>query len=293
MNNPDLISQIASPSETNTIEQFTWLDLLLVIVENLRLLVLGPLVAGLVAFVGASLMPKTYESTAILNAEQATASLMNSASVLDPIAVDLGYTQKLGMDEARLKIKKEVQIHFNAKDKLLNVTAQAQTPQAAQVLVQAVLNQTYLKSKPRDSEKLRLQKQLEQAQNQEKQAYQSANILGKKLDTVAIAGGSDLVQGYAQMLRVLQESQEKQLDIEKQLNGLDSSVLVQEPTLPSKHKDDKRGLITLLVVQLVGFILFVGIFVIRAFRGAAENFNSTKKIKNIKTAWRKTFGFSM
>lgn len=222
MNNPDLISQIASPSETNTIEQFTWLDLLLVIVENLRLLVLGPLVAGLVAFVGASLMPKTYESTAILNAEQATASLMNSASVLDPIAVDLGYTQKLGMDEARLKIKKEVQIHFNAKDKLLNVTAQAQTPQAAQVLVQAVLNQTYLKSKPRDSEKLRLQKQLEQAQNQEKQAYQSANILGKKLDTVAIAGGSDLVQGYAQMLRVLQESQEKQLDIEKQLNGLDS-----------------------------------------------------------------------
>lgn len=68
---------------------------------------------------------------------------------------------------------------------------------------------------------------------------------------------------------------------------------MQEPTLPSKHKDDKRGLITLLVVQLVGFILFVGIFVIRAFRGAAENFNSTKKIKNIKTAWRKTFGFSM
>jgi len=39
------------------------LDLLHTIVENLRLLVIGPIVVGLLALAGASLWPATYESS--------------------------------------------------------------------------------------------------------------------------------------------------------------------------------------------------------------------------------------
>jgi uncharacterized protein involved in exopolysaccharide biosynthesis len=118
MNTPDQLSTPVTPSEANAVEEFTLLDLLLVVVDNLRLLVLGPLLAGLLAFIWVSLAPKTYESTAILKANQATASLVNSASVLDPVAASLGLSKKLEVDDARLELKKQIKVNLNAKDNL-------------------------------------------------------------------------------------------------------------------------------------------------------------------------------
>jgi capsular polysaccharide biosynthesis protein len=145
-------------------DEISLLDLLQTIVDNLRLLVIGPILVGLLALGWASFLPKTYQSTAILNADQTTASLMHSAAVLDPIASQLGYTPLMSSDEARAELKAQVKANFSAKDKLLTLTAQANSPQAAQALAQAVLQQAYIQSQPRDSAKLRLQKQLTQAQ---------------------------------------------------------------------------------------------------------------------------------
>ena len=92
-------------------------------------------VVGLLALAWASFIPKTYESTAILKAEQTTASLMLSAAVLDPIAANLGYTPKQEQDEARDKLKSQIKANVNAKDKLLTLTAQANSPQAAQIVL--------------------------------------------------------------------------------------------------------------------------------------------------------------
>jgi hypothetical protein len=286
----DPISPVSSQSAVNTVEEFTLLDLLLVIVENLRLLVLGPILAGLIVFTTVSFLPKTYESTAILKAEQATASLVNSASVLDPIAASLGLTKKLEVDEARLELKTKIQVHVNAKDKLLTLTTRSETPQAAQALAQAVLNQTYLNSQPRDSEKLRLQKQLEQALTREKQANQAAQILAKNLDKNANV--SEVAQGYAQVVRVEQESQEAQVEIERQLNGLDSSALVQEPSLPTNHVSTKRGLVTVMTVQGVGFLLLIGVFVRNSLRNSRRNTIAAQKLDTLKASWRRALGFS-
>jgi capsule polysaccharide export protein KpsE/RkpR len=195
------------------------------------------------------------------------------------------------MDEARLNLQKEIHIHLNAKDKLLHLTAQAETPQAAQTLAQAILNQTFTNSQPRDSEKMRLQKQLEQAQTREKMAQQSADVMGKKLESITTGGSSEVAQGYAQMIRVVQESQAAQNDIERQLNGLDSSELVQEPTLPTKHKEIKRGLISFLAMQFVLFIIFLKITTSIAIKNSAENIDNIKKIENIKNTFKKSIYF--
>jgi uncharacterized protein involved in exopolysaccharide biosynthesis len=286
----DSISSSTSQSAVNTVEQFTLLDLLLVVVDNLRLLVLGPLLAGLLAFIWVSLAPKTYESTAILKANQATASLVNSASVLDPVASSLGLTKKLEVDDARLELKKQIQVRMNAKDNLLTLTTRSETPQGAQALAQAVLNQTYLNSQPRDSEKLRLQKQLEQALTREKQANQAAQILANNLDSNA--GVSEVAQGYPQVMRVVQESQAAQIEIERQLNGLDSSALVQEPTVPTKHRATNSGLITVLVVQAAGFFLLIWVFVRNSLRNSRRSTTAAQKLDSLKASWRRAVGFS-
>jgi hypothetical protein len=220
-------------------DEISLLDLLHTITENLRLLVIGPIVVGLLALAGASLWPKTYESTVILKAEQVTASLMLSAGVLDPIAANLGYTPKLDQEAARDKLKSQIKSSFNAKDKLMTLTTQADTPQAAQALAHAVLQHTYTQTQPRDSAKLRLQKQLAQAQAREKEANQTAVLLAGKMEKLGGDVSFQVAQGYAQMIGVVKESQATQIDIERQLQGLDDSALLQEapcrPNMPSPN----------------------------------------------------------
>lgn len=273
-------------------DDISLLDLLQTIAENLRLLVIGPIVVGLLALAGASFWPKTYESTAILRADPTIASLMLSASVLDPIAANLGYTPKQEQDAARDKLKSQIKASVNAKDKLLTLTTQGDTPQAAQALAKAVLQQTYAQSQPRDSEKLRLQKQLAQAQSREKEASQTAQLLGRKMDGVGTAGASEVAQGYAQMIAVVKESQTIQIDIERQLQALDDSALLQEATLPTKHASPKRGIITIMAALAAGFALLLFVFMREALRNAAQDAESAQKLSAIQTAWRKALGKS-
>ncbi len=270
-------------------DEISLLDLLQTIVDNLRLLVIGPILAGLLALTAASFWPKTYESTAILKAEPIVASIMLSAAVLDPIASSLGYTPKMPADDARTKLKGQIKASVN-KDKLLTLTTQANTPQAAQALAQAVLQQTYTQSQPRDSEKLRLQKQLAQSQAREKEATQTAQLLGRKLDSAGGAGASEVAQGYAQMVEMIKASQNTQLDIERQLQGLDASALVQEATLPTKHATPKRSLVAIIAALATGFALLLFVFIRQALRSASQNEESAQKINALQASWRKALG---
>ena len=292
---PPPIPSISSPKMTDTPlypedDEISLLDLLQTIVDNLRLLVIGPIVAGLLALAAASFWPKSYESTAILKAEPLVASIMLSAAVLDPISSSLGYTPQMPADEARTKLKEQIKASINNKDKLLTLSTQANTPQAAQALAQAVLQQTYTQSQPRDSEKLRLQKQLAQSQAREKEATQTAQLLGRKLDAAGSAGASEVAQGYAQMIGVVKDSQNTQIDIERQLQGLDASALVQEATLPTKHVSPKRSLVAIIAALAAGFALLLFVFTRQALRSASQNEESAQKINALQASWRKALG---
>lgn len=235
MNTSQPNSQFTNPSDTRAVEATTLLDLVLTIVDNLRLLIVVPLLAGLVVYTIASIWPKTYESTAILKADKIVVSLMNSASVLDPIARSLASALQRPIDDAHRKLKSQVQARFNSKEKFITLTVQAESPQAAQALASTVLQQTYVQSRSRDSEQIRLYKQLEQAKVREKEASDAAKLLSKKIESLVTVGVPEVAQGYAQMMRMVQESQAQQSSIEQELIGVDASAIVQESTLPYRH----------------------------------------------------------
>jgi LPS O-antigen subunit length determinant protein (WzzB/FepE family) len=281
------VMQTPHSPEYPTEDEISLLDILQVVVDNLRLLVIGPMLAGLLALAVAWVWPKTYESTAILKADQTTASVMLSAAVLDPIARNMGYATTMSTDEARMKLARQVKANINAKDKLLTLTTQADTPQAAQALAQAVLQQTFTLSQPRDNEKLRLEKQLAQAKAREAEATQAMQLLGKKLDATAGVGTSEMAQGYAQMLGVVKESQAAQVDIERQLQSLDTSALVQQPTLPTKPIAPKRSLVAILATLAAGFFLLLFVFLRHSIHNLSQNGKLAQKLETLKIAWRK------
>lgn len=292
---PPPIPSISSQKMTDTPhfpedDEISLLDLLQTIVDNLRLLIIGPLVAGLLAYGVALVIPKTYESTAILKSEQNLAGQMLTASVLDPIAAKLGYTPKMEADDARDKLKKEIKASYNAKDKLVTLTAQATSPQAAQALANDVLVQVYAQTQPRDSAKQSLQKQLTQLQTREKELTQSAKILERRLEQATGNGVSEVAQGYAQLIGVIEKNQESQIKIEKELKGIDSSDLIQSPTLPTKKVAPKRGLIAIMAALAAGFALLLFVFIRQAFRNASQNEESAQKINALQVSWRKALG---
>jgi uncharacterized protein involved in exopolysaccharide biosynthesis len=271
-------------------DEISLLDLLQTIVDNLRLLVIGPLVAGLLAYGVSLVIPKTYESTAILKSEQNLAGQMLNASVLDPIAAKLGYTPKMEADDARDKLQKEIKASYNVKDKLVTVTAQASSPQAAQALASDVLAQIYVQTQPRDSAQQRLQKQLTQLQTRDKELTQSAKILERRLEQGAGNGVSEVAQGYAQLIGVIEKTQENQIKVEKELKGIDSSDVIQSPTLPTKKIAPKGGLIAIIAMLVAGFALLLFVFIRQALRNASQNEESAEKIKALQTSLRKVLG---
>ena len=271
-------------------DEISLLDLLQTIVDNLRLLVISPILVGLLSYCVALVVPKTYESTAILKSEQNLAGQMLTASVLDPIAAKLGYVPNMAADDARDQLKKEVKVSFNAKDKLVTLTAQATSPQAAQALANDWLAQIYVQAQPRDSEKQSLQKQLTQLQAREKELTQSARILERRLEQVSGNGVSEVAQGYAQLIGVIEKTQQSQINVEKELKGIDSSYLIQSPTLPTKKIAPKRSLIALIAALATVFAMLLFVFIRQALRNAMQNEESAAKIKALQVSLRKSLG---
>lgn len=138
-------------------DEISLLSLQQIIVDNLRLLVIGAIVAGLLALAFASLWPQAYESTAMLKAQPSVTS-------------SLGHTPKMPSGDVHKKIKEQIKGGINNKDKRLNLTTQANTPQAAQVRT--------------------------------KEATQAKQLLARNLDSAGSTSVSEMAHGYAQMIDV-------------------------------------------------------------------------------------------
>lgn len=115
------------------------LDILLVIAANLRLLVLGPLLAGVLAYGAVFVWPARYESVAVQMGDMQLVAMMNSARVLDAVAAESPFLHGDDADELREHLRSDIKVSFSPKDRTVTVRATAGTPAHAQQLVASVL----------------------------------------------------------------------------------------------------------------------------------------------------------
>lgn len=270
----------------NTDEDASLLDVLLTLAENLKLLIIGPLVVGLCALSISFMLPKTYQSVAVLQAEQATATLMTTAAVLDPVAAGLGMDKEDGVEGARRTLRENIKAAVGRNDKLLTLTVSAPTPERAQATANAVLEQTYLQSRPKGSVGKRLAGQLAEAQGRLKNAESAAAGMLKRLETSAVSapGGSELARGYADLLTAAAAAQGQVSALETQLEGLSAALLVQAPTLPQRASQPKKALMAIGATLGTGLLLLLFIFVRQALRTTATDAEAAGKLARIRRA---------
>ncbi|MDP1731725.1 MAG: hypothetical protein Q8L54_11250, partial [Devosia sp.] len=188
------------------------LDVVVTLAESWRLLLLGPLLAGAIAFGGAAFMPKAYESEAVLGLSASELVLLRSARVLDPVLEQQGLAGASGVDAAR------EQLIASLKTKRIGETGQAgetgfyrvevSQPAApdAQALLQQIIAQLIVQSAPRGAARRTLELRLASAREALDQLIAGQEKLGVIYETAASRAAADgSVMGLGEVGRSIVE----------------------------------------------------------------------------------------
>lgn len=277
-----------APKGANSVQnEVGLLDLLVTLSENIKLLVIGPLVVGLCALMVSFLLPQTFQSVAVLQADQTTASLMSTASVLDPVIASLGLAKDDTVEEARVKLREQIKANVGRVDKLLTLTVSDRTALQAQAIAKALLQQTYVESRPKGSVRVRIGIQLEEARTRLKNAQDASAGVLKRLESngSSTAGGVELARGYAELLSATGAAQGQVSLLEAQLEGLTDAQLLQVPTLAQKASQPKKVLIAIGATLAAGIALLLFIFIRQSFINTTPSEKTYAKVLRIRNSF--------
>jgi hypothetical protein len=271
--------------EINSSEEpgLSLLDLLLVVAENIRLLVFGPLLFGLAALVFGLFLPQSFTSQSILTSAPVQAvSMMASPLVLDPVIKTLNLAEMSSIEGARAKLASQIKVTLG-KDTLLRVDVTAGSPAEAQMLANLVIDAYFKSTIPGELDRIDLEKKLVYAKASlasvrlliDRITAGGTGLLNKPL-TLGEAGTSVVALGELQA-RYLGDV----LSIPRALQGLSRDVLIQPPTLPTIAVAPKKSLIAILASLASGFVLLLWVFMRKAWHNTAQDPLGAEKQKRL------------
>ena len=279
-------------------DEISLLDLLLVVAENIKLLVFGPIVAGLLALAIAFALPQKFVSQAIL-AFPSTASASASASasvaqtaamlvsplVLDPVIDAHGLAKGRSTQVARNELVDQVKAVVG-KDGLLRLDVTANAAKEAQALSNAIIDSWRKSTVPSEQESKDLERRLSVAQN-------GLKTVTALLERLALDGGTSLARPLTRGeggtgLVAVGELQYRYLTdvltIPRILEGASRDVVRQPPTLPTEAVSPKKGLVAIVTGFGVGFLLLFWVFVRQAWKSAVRDSEDSEKVGKLRTA---------
>ena len=285
-------------------QDISLLDLLLIAAGEIKLLILGPLLVGLLALGVGYALPQSFTSQAILLLPTPTSTsitiqlptpnqvavMLVGPIVLDPVIESLKLSKGAPIQLTRVELAKQIKATVG-KDMLLRFDVNANTPLQAQTLANAVIDSWLKSTVPGDQDRADMEQRLTRSKAslasvdrlQERLIAQGADELGKPL-TRGDAGAGIVIVAELQA-RYLGEV----LSIPRLLQGLTRDVLRQAPTLPTEPVSPKKGLIAVLATLASGFVLLLWVFMRNAWKNAALDPAVAEKQARLRSA----FGFKI
>jgi uncharacterized protein involved in exopolysaccharide biosynthesis len=271
--------------------EISLLDLLVVVAENLKLLILGPFAAGLLGLGIAFTLPHSYVSQAILVLPTPTptptqaAAMMISPIVLDRAAESLKLSKEQPIQVARKTLANVIKVTAG-KDDLLRLDVSAPSAIQAQAIANAVIDSWLISTVPSEDDRADLEKRLVYA----KLAFDSTTRFMESVTTKdEISLNEPLLQGQGGITIVAVEewrarSLEEVLSLQRMLNGLSRDIVIQPPTLPTEHVSTNKGLFATLSALAAGFALLLWVFMHQAWRNAVLDPQAAPKLARLRAA---------
>ena len=266
------------------------LDVLLTLAENIKWLILLPLLGGAVAYALSLLLAPKFDSTAVIKADSALVSTMTASHVLDGALKNLGYLEGLDEDEAeaaRDNLRKNISASVVRGAKLITITVSERSPSAAQRMAQEILNQVYADSKPRDAEFKRLNAEKSMLMQQASELSVASRTAQKLLDESASGVNSGaLAESIAAISANIIKIQTGIHDIDKALEGLSNEDLVQAPTLAKKPSAPNKALIAMVAAVVVGLLVMAWVLLRRSWQSSRTIELHAERLAALKRRYR-------
>lgn len=283
--------------------QLDFLDFVIVLAENIRLLILGPLVLGGLAFGVALYLPQSYVSHALLSVPYAayapTRSLSQTASlppghavstlvspqVLDAVIATLNLADGRSLEVAKFELLGQIKVIKN-RDDSVSLAVTANTPIKAQSIANAVVDCWIKTMLLNEHERMLLEKRLGNA----KAALNLANRVMSRLTAEPTSKVPSGAGELAMAISAIGDLQSRYLtdihDIRRQLEGPSrDDFIMQSPSLPTSSVAPKRVVIALMVMLTTAFMLALWVFVRKAWRDAARDSVAAEKLARLRAVF--------
>ena len=282
------------------------MDLALTVAENAWLLMLVPILAGAIAYGASSLMPKTYESTAVLQPAPSVPVQVGDSTVMPSAAVVANtlattITTSAFLERARQKVAQNgdaamaptafedrkpsdiVRATVGSNDHILTLTVSWHTPIGAQQLASAILELAREDSRPKASELQRLNTERANLGQQ----IGELTLTGQKVQSMMELDGATpqldkLAKTHFLIASNLLEMRRRVNEIDTRLDGMSEESIVQRPSLPSEPVAPRKLIIALVTAIGVGFVLLIGIFVRQSWRVSGHSANNHARLQALK-----------
>ena len=278
------------------------LDLLATIAENLKLLLLGSILSGLLAWGVTFWMTPTYESVSVLQAEllkapsssempavvpaksnpHVIARLAQSADVLQAVAKEMDIEPQASHTQRLKRMQARVSAAVGRQDNLVTLTARASTPERAQQLNQAVWARVYPLTLPAAMDRERTQAQLKSVRDGLATSAALEQSMAQRLQSGQITEASARL--YAEVQNANTQRIRDIAALEAQLEGLGDASLVQRPTLPDVPTKPRKALIAAVAALAAGMGLLLFVFIRQALRSARSNPAQADSLRRLRTA---------
>ena len=293
------MSQSSSlPTDLSADDELDLFDALLIVVENIKLLVLGPLLLGLLAGLVTMSSPKAYEShfsihipfsdftnasaeglkaTSSLFVERlrATSTLATAQSVLESQG-HAAWAQGLNRSAVRASVERNSTV--------VRVVVQAKEAQAAQAMAQALLLTVQQGGHLPQQARAAMAQALEKEESSLANARLAEARLAAAMKQSAVLDPAT-VQSYSALFAAIAQTAERVEQQRLALQGLSSDALIQAPTLPGAPVKTKPMLTAVMAALAAGFVLLLFVFVRQGFRNAAAQPEAAAKLARIRLAF--------
>ncbi|MBA4262325.1 MAG: hypothetical protein C0443_10020 [Comamonadaceae bacterium] len=285
---PHMNAQAADPDD-----EISLLDLLLVVAENIRLLVLGPLVIALATLGLSFTLPSSYESEAWLRLKETTVPSFTSNDVLKPLLQQTPWiTAQAGSPEQALSaLRQSISVSFNKKSELVTLKVQAPSAAQAQQLNAALIEAFRQHSLPKGATLKNIQLEIPLVKASISELNATLERIANNLDKTSAGPESDnAVRAYTTLSQQRMGLEKTLLELNRQLDGFGVEAFEQHPSLPEHPIAPKKSLMAGLAGLASGFALLLFVFVRQALRNAAQDEASAQKLRRLRAAWARALG---
>lgn len=259
------------------------LDILVVLAENLRLIILVPLIVGLIALGVSYLIPPTYQSTSWVTLGEGSVAEMTSQDVMEKVLEKTDWIKASNRESALKKLRSKLRISYNKKDNKLDIFTEAVTPNRARDLNILLINEYRSFSLPKGKILEKIQESIRVLEAEIPELEIATKKIGQNIEKVSPGTeGDNVTRAYVTISGQLAAKKIALYELKQQLTGFGSEVFIQKPTLPEKSIKPKKAQIAIMATLASGFLSILYVMARATYRVFSGDTEVSEKLIRIR-----------